>query len=230
MWFFNQCHCSAVKSCPTLCNHMNCSTPGFSVHHHLPEFAQSHLYWINDAILPAPSPLDLNFSQHQGLFQWVSTSHQVAKILKHQLQRQSFQWIFRTDFFRTDWFDVLTAKGLSRVFSSTTVQKYQILQHSAFVMVQLSHPYMPTGKTIALTIWIFVVKVMSLLFNTLSRFVIAILPTSKCLLISWLQSPFALILEPNKMKWILFPYFPQLFSMLLLLLSHFSRVRICATP
>ena len=92
------------------------------------------------------------------------------------------------------------SKGLSRVFSNTTVQKHQILRHSAFFTVQLSRPYMTTGKTIALTRRIFVGKVMSLLFNMLSRLVIAFLPRSKGLLISWLQLPSAVILEPKKIK------------------------------
>ena len=92
----------------------------------------------------------------------------------------------------------LLSKGFSRVFSNTTVQKHQILQHSAFLMVQLSYPRMTRGKTIALIIWTFVSKVISLLFNTLSRFVIAFLPRSKCLLISWLQSPSAVIWSPKK--------------------------------
>ena len=97
---------------------------------------------------------------------------------------------------RTDWLNLLAVQGLSRVFSSTT--KASILQSSAFFIVQLSHPHMTTGKTIALTRWIFVGKVMSLLFNMLSRLVMAFLPRSKCLLISWLQSPSAVILEPQK--------------------------------
>ena len=94
----------------------------------------------------------------------------------------------------------LQSKGLSRIFSNTTVPKASILQCSAFFIVQLSHPYMTTGKTIALTRRTFVGKVMSLLFNMLSRLVIAFLPRSKCLLISWLQSPSVVILEPPKIK------------------------------
>ena len=93
----------------------------------------------------------------------------------------------------------LQSKGLLRVFSSTSL-KASILQCSAFFIVQLSHLYMTIGKTIALTIQTFVSKVMSLLFNTLSRFIIVFLPRNKCLLISWLQSPSAVILEPPKMK------------------------------
>ena len=95
----------------------------------------------------------------------------------------------------------MQSEGLSRVFSNTTSSKASILQHSAFFIVQLSHPYMTTGKTIALTRWTFVVKVMlTKLFNMLSRLFIAFLPRSKCLLISWLQSPSAVILEPPKIK------------------------------
>ena len=92
----------------------------------------------------------------------------------------------------------MQSKGLSKVFSNTTVQKH--LQHSAFFIVQLSHPYMTTGKTIALTRRIFVDKAMSLLFKMLSRLVITFLPKSKHLLVSWLQSPSAVILEPQKIK------------------------------
>ena len=96
----------------------------------------------------------------------------------------------------TGWVSLQT-KGLSRVFSNTTVQKHQLFS-SAFFIVQLSHPYMTTGKSIALTRWTFTGKVTSLLLNMLSRLVIAFLPRSKRLLISWLQSPSAVILEPRK--------------------------------
>ena len=118
-----------------------------------------------------------------------------------------------------DWFPLgliglisVQSKGLSRVFSNITVQKQSIFQCSAFSMVQLSHPHMTTGKTIALTRWTLVGKVMSLLFNMLSRLVIAFLPRNKCLLISWLQSPSSVILEPKKIK-SLFPLCPHLFAM-----------------
>ena len=99
----------------------------------------------------------------------------------------------------TGWIS-LQSKGLSNVFSNTTVQKQSIFGHSAFFTVQLSHPYMTTGKTIALTGGTFVGKVMSLLFNMLSRLLITFLPKSKRLVISWLQSPSAVILEPPKNK------------------------------
>ena len=102
--------------------------------------------------------------------------------------------------FRINWFDLLTVQGTLKNFLQHHNSKVQILQLSAFFMVQLSHSYMTTGKTIALTRWPFVHKVMSLLFNMLSRLVITFLPRSKCLFISWLQSPSAVILEPPKIK------------------------------
>ena len=93
---------SVAQSCPTLCNPMNCSMPGLPVHHQLPEFTQTHVHWVGDAIQPShplSSPsLAFNLSQHQGLFKWVSSSHQVVKVLEFQLQHQSFQWTPRTDF------------------------------------------------------------------------------------------------------------------------------------
>ena len=101
-------------------------------------------------------------------------------------------------FFRIDWFDLLAVQGNLKSLLQHHSSKASILWHSAFFIVQLSHPYMTTGKTIALTRRSFVGKVMSLLFNTLSKFIIAFLPRSKYLLISWLQSPSAVILEPQK--------------------------------
>ena len=93
--------------CPTLCDPMDCSTPGLPVHQQLLEFPQTHVHWVGDAIQPShplssPSPPTFNLSQHWGLFKWVSSSHQAVKGLKFQLQHQSFQWIFRTDFLY-DW-------------------------------------------------------------------------------------------------------------------------------
>ena len=99
-----------------------------------------------------------------------------------------------------DWLDLLAVQGTLKRLRQHHSSKTSILQCSAFFIVQLSHPYMTTGKTIALTRWTFVSKVMSLLFNMLSRLVIAFLPRSKHLLISWLQSPSAVILEPPKIK------------------------------
>ena len=116
--------------------------------------------------------------------------------------------------FRIVWLDLLAVQGTLKNLLQHHSSEASILWHSAFFTVQLSHPYMTTGKTIALTRWIFVGKVMSLLFNTLSRFAIAFLPRSKCLLISWLQSLSAVILEPKKIKYVsLFALFPHLFAM-----------------
>ena len=184
---------------------MDCSMPGFLVHYQLLEPTQTHVHWVGDASQPSYSPLSpappaFNLSQHQGLFRWVSFSHQVAKVLELQLQHQSFQWIFRTNFFRIDWFHLLAVQGTLKSLLQHHSSKASILWHSAFFIVQLSHPYMTTGKTIALTRWTYVGKIMSLLFNILSMLVIAFLPRSKHLLISWLQSPSAVILEPPKIK------------------------------
>ena len=98
MWFR-----SVAQSCPTLCEPMNRSPPGLPVHHQLTEFTQTHVHWVGDAIQPShplssPSPPAFNLSQHQGLFKWVNSLHQVAKILAFQLQHQSLQWTPRTDF------------------------------------------------------------------------------------------------------------------------------------
>ena len=112
-----------------------------------------------------------------------------------------------------DWLDLLAVQGTLKSLLQHHNLKASILQHSAIFMVQLSHPYMTTGKTIALTTWTFVGKVMSLLLNMLSRLVIAFLPRSKHLLISWLQSPSAVILEPKKIKSVTVSMFPQLLAM-----------------
>ena len=123
-----------------------------------------------------------------GLFHWVSSLHQVAKVLEFQLQYQSFQRRFCIISFGPDWFDILEVQGTLKSLLQHHSSKASILWHSAFFMVQLSHPYMTTRKTIALTRWTFVGKAMFLLFNMLSRLVITFLPRSKHLLISWLQS------------------------------------------
>ena len=116
-----------------------------------------------------------------------------------QLQHQSFQGIFSIDFFRIDWFD-LAVQGTLKSLLQHHRPKASILWHSAFYMVQLLHSYMTTGKNIALTRWIFVGKVISLLFNILSSFLIAFFPSNKCLLISWLKSPSEVIFELKKVK------------------------------
>ena len=194
---------SVVQLCLTLCYPMNSSTPGLPAHHQLPEFTQTHVHWVGDAIQPSrpllsPSPPAFNLSQHQGLFQWVSSLHQVAKVLEFQLQHQSSNEYSGLISFRIDWFDLLAVQGTLKSLLQNHSSKASILRHLAFFIVQLSHPYNAPGKTITLTRWTFVGKVMSLLFNMLSWLVIAFLPRSKRLLISWLQSPSAVILGPPK--------------------------------
>ena len=158
--------------------------------------------------LSSSSPPALNLSQHQGLFKWVSSTHKVAKVLEFQLQHQSFQRIFRVDFL-LDW---LVWSPCSPRDTQEYLQhhssKASILQCSSFFIVQMSHLYMTNRKTIALIRWIFVGKVMSLLFDMLSSLVIAFLPRSSHLLISWLQSPSAVILESKKIKSVSFHCFP----------------------
>ena len=163
--------------------------------------------------LTPSSPPALSLTQHQGLFQWVSCSHQVTKRLEFQPQHQSFQGVFRVDF-PYDWlvespFCPGSLRSLLRCHSA----KVSIVWCSAFFMVQLSQPYVTTGKTIARPIRTFVGRVTSLLFSTLSRFVIAFLPISSCLLISWLQSPSSVILEPKKGKSVTTSTFPLPFAM-----------------
>ena len=121
-------------------------------------------------------------------------------MLEFQLQHQSFSKYSGLISSRVDWLDLLEVQGTLKSFLQHHSLKASILQCSVFFMVQLSHLYMTTGKTIALTVWTFVGKVMSLLFNMLSRFVITFLPRNKCLLISWLQSLSTVILEPKKVK------------------------------
>ena len=137
-----------------------------------------------------------------------------GQVLEFQLQPQSFQWIFRTDFLQ-HWLVGSPCSPRDSQESSLTPQFKSInsLALPPFFIVQLSHPYLTTGKTIALTRWTFVGKVKFLLFNMLSRLVIAFLPRSKHLLISWLQSPSAVILEPPKSSLSLFLLFPHLFAM-----------------
>ena len=165
------------QSCPTLCDPMDCSMPGFPVHHQLPELAQTHVHQVSGAIQPshplsfASSPA-FSLSQHQSLFQWVSSSHQVVKVLEFQLQHQFFQWIFRTDIlyfffyisFRMDWLDLLLLQGPLKSLLQHHSSKASILRCSAFSIVQLSYPYMTARKNIALTKLTCVSKVISLPF------------------------------------------------------------------
>ena len=150
----------------------------------------------NPLILCLPFLLPSVFPSIKSLFQWINSSHQVAKVLEFELQHQCFQWIFWTDFiFFLNWFVLgligrisLQFRGLLSVYSQHHSSKASTLQYSTFFIVKLAHPYMSTGKSIALSRPTFVGKVMSLLFNMLSRFVIAFLARSKCLLIPRLLS------------------------------------------
>ena len=174
---------------------MNCNTPGFPVLHYLPEFAQTHVHWMSDAIQPShplssASPPALSLSQHQGLFQWVGSSHQVAKVLELQFQHQSFQWIF-------GWFPL----------GVTSLECFPAPQFESFNFSALNVLYGPSLTSIH-DYWKnhnfdymdLCGKVLSLLFNILSRFVMAFLPRSKSLLILWLWSLSTINLEPNKIK------------------------------
>ena len=150
------------------------------------------------------SPFAFNLSPYQGLFQWVSTLHQVVKVLELQLQKD-FSFSPSNEYsglisFRTNWFDLLVVQRTLKSLLQHHNLKASILWCLAFFTVQLSHPYMTTGKTIALTRWTLGSKVMALYFNMLSRFVTAFLPRSKHLLISRLKSPSAVILETSKIK------------------------------
>ena len=166
--FLNSIQFSSVAQlCLTLCDPMNRSTPGLHVYHQLPEFTQIHVHRVSDAIQPShplssPSPPAPNPSQHKGLFQYVNSSHEVAKVLEFQLQHQPFQWIPGLISFRMDWLDVLAVQGTLKSLLQHHSSKASILRHSASFTVQLSHPYMTTGKTIALPRQTFVDKVICL--------------------------------------------------------------------
>ena len=184
---------------------MNHSTPGLPVHHQLPESTQNHVHWVGDAIPPShplssPSPPALNLSEHQGLFQWVSSSHEAAKYWSFSFNISPSNEHPGLISFRMDWLDLLAVQGTLKSLLQYHSSKTSFLQRSAFFIVQISHPYMTTGKSMALTRQTFAGKVMSLLFNMLSRLVITFLLRSKRLLISWLQSPSSVILEPRKIK------------------------------
>ena len=184
---------------------MDCSTSGFPVHHQLPELAQTqviksvmpsnHLIlccplFLLPSILPSirgfsnESVLHIRWPEYWRFSFSISPSNECSIPIS----------------FRMDWLHLLAAQGTLKSLIQHHSSKTSVLQCSAFFIVQLSHPYMTIGKSIALTRWTFVGKVMSLLFNKLSRLVITFLPSSKCLLISWPQSPSAVILEPPKIK------------------------------
>ena len=179
--------------------------PGFPVLPHLPELAQTHVNRVSDAIQPS-HPL-LSPSPPPSIFPsiWVFSNESVLCIRWPKFWSFSFSISPSNEYsglfsFRIDWLDLLAVQGTLKSLVQHHSSKASILRCSVFFIVQLSHPYMTTGNTIALTRWTFVDKVMSLLFNMLSRLVIAFLPRSKRLLISWLQSPSVVILEPREIK------------------------------
>ena len=199
-WFSVQ-FSSVAQSCPTLCNRMNRSTPGLPVHHQLPEFTQTHAHGVGNAIQPshplsspsppAPIPPSIRVFSNESILRmrwpkyWsfsfnISPSKEDPGLISYMM----------------NWLDLLAVQETLKSLFQHHSSKASLLQSSAFFTVQLSHPHMATGKTIALTRWTFGGKVMSLLFNMLSRLVITFPPRSKRLLISWLQSPSAVILEP----------------------------------
>ena len=164
---------------------------GLPVHHQLPEFTQTHVHWVGDAIQPShplssPSLLTFNLSQHQGL-----SNESVLYIRWPKYWAFSFSISPSNGYsglisFMMDWLDLLAVQGTLKSFLQHHSSKASVLQHSTFFIVQLSYPYMTTGKTIALTRQTFVGKVMSLLVNMLPRLVMTFLPRRKILLISWL--------------------------------------------
>ena len=175
--------------------------PGFPVLHYLSEFAQTHAHGLSDVIqlilchlfssclqsfLASGSfPFAFNLSQHQGLSQWVSSSHQVVKIWSFSFSISPSNEYSGLTSFSIDWFYLLADQGALKSLLQHHSSKASIHCLSVLFLVEFSHPYVTTGKTIALTIRTFVGKVMILVFNTLARFVIAFLPRGKCLLISW---------------------------------------------
>ena len=198
---------SLAQSCPTPCDPMDCSTPGFSIHHQLPEVTQTPCRtpqnrWchptISSFVIPFSCLQSFPASGSFPMSQLFTSGGQstgvsaLASVLPMNIQ---------------DWFPLaltgwisLQSKGRSQSLLEHHSSKASILQCSAFLIVQISHPYMTTGKTIDLIRWNFVEKVMPLLVNMLPRLVKAFLPRSNPLLISWLQSPSAVILEPPKIK------------------------------
>ena len=205
---------SVARSCPTLCDPMNHSVPGLPVHHQLLESTQTHVHRVGDAIQPS-HPLSSPFSSCPQSPSSIRVFSNESTLHMRWPKYRSFSFSISPSHehtgltsFRMDWLDLLAVQGTLKSLLQHHSSKASILRRSAFFTVQLSHPYMTTGQTIALTRWTFVDKVMSLIFNMLSMFVITFLPRSKHLLISWLQSPSAVILEPQQIKFDTFHCFP----------------------
>ena len=204
-WMYSSVQFSSVaQSCPTLCDPMDCCMPGLSVHFQI------------ESLLNLPSNESVMPSNHLSLccplllltsiFPSIRVFSNESVLPIRWTKNWSFSFIISPSnecsgliFFQMDWLDLLAVRGTLKCFLQYHSLKAWIIQHSSVFIVQLSHPN-TTGKTIALTRWTLVGKLMSLLFNMLSWLVITFLPRSKHLLISWLQSPSALILEPPKNK------------------------------
>ena len=199
------CCYSVTQSGPTFCDPRDCSMPGFPVLH----ISWNLLKFMSiDLVMPF-----IHLILYCPLLLLPSIFPKI-RVISNKLTlciRWPKYWSFSFSIipskehpglisFRMDWLDLLAVQGTLKSLLQHHSSKASILQHSAFFLVQLSHSYLTTGKTVALSMWIFVGKVMSLLFNMLSRFIIAFLPRSKYLLSSWLQSPSVVILEPKKIK------------------------------
>ena len=181
---------SVAQSCPTLCDPMNHSTPGLPVHHQLPESTQTHVDWVGDGIQPSHPLYPLLFLPP------ILPSIRVFSNKSTLRMRWPKYWSFSFNIspsnehpelisFKMDWLDLLAVQGTLKSLLQHHSSKASIIQHSAFLTVQLSHPSMTTGKTIALTRWTFVGKVMSLLFNMLSRLVVTFLPYLPVIKCKW---------------------------------------------
>ena len=211
MGWFLYC-CSVAKWGPTLCDPVDCNMPGSPVLHCLLEFAQIHVHWVADAISSSITLFSfcLLASPASGSFPvtWLFTSggQSIGVSASASVLPMNIQGWFPL---RWTGFISLQSKGLSRLFSSTTIKKYQFFCAQSSSPTSI-HDY---WETMSLTIWTFVSKVMSLLFNTLSKFVVASLPRSKHLLISWLQSLSTVIWSSRKQNLSLLPLFPLIFAM-----------------
>ena len=196
---------SPVQSCRTLWDPINCSMPGIPVLHHFPEFVQTHVHWLGDAIqlshpLSPPSPLTSVFPSI-SVFSSESDLHiRWSKYWSSSFTISPSNGYSGLIFFRIDWFDLLAVQGILRSLLQYHNSEAWILQCSTFFMVQISRSYMITGKNHTFGYSDLSEQSNVSLFNTLSRFIIAILPRIKCLLISWLQSPSTLALESKKIK------------------------------
>ena len=225
--------CSGIQFtqlCPILCDPMDSNTPGLLVHYQLPEFTQTHVLWVSDAIQPShplssPSPLPSIFLSIR-----VFSNESVLRIRWPKYWNFSFRISLSNEHsglisFRMDWLDLLAVWGALKSLLQHHSSKASIVQCSAFFIVQLLHPYMTMEKNIALTRWTIFSKVMSLLFNKLSRLVITFLLGSNYLLISWLQLPSAV--SDFGCSCIHIPYFLYSFTYPLTSILHFYYIEKC---